>query len=81
MNPWITNFLLLVISGNESRIGAWEASQLVCPRFISVVHGGKSERSLPLRENAFITGPHLPWFGRKAASNFGLLSKHQLFSC
>ncbi len=39
MNPWITNFLTLVISCHKSRVGAREARQWTCPRFISVVCG------------------------------------------
>ncbi len=39
MNPWITNFLLLVFSSHESRVGARKARQRTCPRFISVVCG------------------------------------------
>ncbi len=37
MNPWITNFLLLVTSIHKSRGGAREASQWARPRFASVV--------------------------------------------
>ncbi len=37
MNPWITNFIHLVISSHETRVGAREASQWACPIFISVV--------------------------------------------
>jgi hypothetical protein len=39
MNPWISNFLLLAISGHISRVGALKARQWACPRFISVVCG------------------------------------------
>ncbi len=41
MNPCIANFLLLVISSHKSIVGAREASQWACPRFISVVCGFK----------------------------------------
>jgi hypothetical protein len=37
MNPWITNFPLLVISRHKSRVRARVARQWACPRFISVV--------------------------------------------
>ncbi len=37
MSPWIINFLLLVISCHQSRVGARKARQLACPRFMSVV--------------------------------------------
>jgi hypothetical protein len=39
MNPWITNFILLVISNHKSRVGALEARQWACSRFTSVVCG------------------------------------------
>ncbi len=39
MNPWNSNFLLLVMFIYKSRVGAREARQWVCPRFISVVCG------------------------------------------
>jgi hypothetical protein len=39
MNPWITNFLLLVISSHKSRVGAREARQWACSRSMSVVTG------------------------------------------
>ncbi len=35
MNPWITNFLRLMILIHKSRVGARKARQLDCPRFIS----------------------------------------------
>jgi hypothetical protein len=37
MNPWITNFLLQVISSHKSGVGARKASQWARLRFISVV--------------------------------------------
>ncbi len=37
MNPWITDFLLLVISSQKARVGACEARQWTCPRFTSVL--------------------------------------------
>jgi hypothetical protein len=39
MTPWITNFLLLVISNYKSRVGARNARQCACPRITSVVCG------------------------------------------
>jgi hypothetical protein len=49
MNPWITNFLLLVISSHKSRVGACKARQWACPIFTSVLCGmvnGSFRRSI-----------------------------------
>jgi hypothetical protein len=37
MSPWITNFLLLVISSHKLKVCARKARQWACPRLVSVV--------------------------------------------
>jgi hypothetical protein len=63
MNPWITNFLLLVISIHKSRVGARKARQWACPRFISVVCGGpgvKIQSHIACQKNRYLSTKRFP---------------------
>jgi hypothetical protein len=54
MNPWITDFLLVVISSHKSRVGARIARPWASPRFLSVFAGHDSWLHQKLTLFAFV---------------------------
>jgi hypothetical protein len=75
IDPWITNFLLLVMSSHKSRFGVREAGQWDCPRFTYVVRTvqGSDKRTIDCQEQSLKlthhAGSSLSQPGKKAVDH------------